>query len=68
MRLIPNWRYAIWRLWSVRVSIAAALVGLAAGLFAYMDEIPPLWFLCLQVALPVAAIIVRAIKQPKLDG
>jgi hypothetical protein len=65
MRLIPF--RVLWAFWSVKAMLAAALVGLAAGLFAYMDEIPPLWFLVLQVALPVAAIIVRAIKQPKLD-
>ncbi len=67
MRLIPNWRWALWRLWSVRVSIAAALNGAAMGLMAFMGVIPPWWFFGLSVALPVLAIVVRAIKQPKLD-
>jgi hypothetical protein len=66
MKLIPQ--RILWAFWSVRVTVATALVGLAAGLFAYMDEIPPVWFLILQVALPVLAIVVRAIKQPRLDA
>lgn len=64
---IPGWKQIRWKLWSVRVMLATALVGLAAGLYSFMEAIPPWWFLCLQVGLPVAAIYVRGIKQPRLD-
>lgn len=67
MTLLPNWRRVWWRLWSVRIMLATVLNGLAMGIFAFVDVLPPWEFLALSVALPAAGIAVRMIKQPRLD-
>lgn len=69
MTRIPRWKEIRFKFWSVRIMLAAFFNGLAMGIFAFVDTIPPWYFLALSVSLPLAAIWARSIKQPKVtDG
>jgi hypothetical protein len=64
MRLIPHARTACRRLWSIRLALLAALIqGAAMFWVAFEDSMPPLWFFAVGVALTVAVVPARLIRQ-----
>jgi hypothetical protein len=61
MKLIQDWRDALNRLWSVRIAIFTALLGVADPILAlFQAQIPPFVFSCLAAAIIVA----RVLQQP----
>ncbi len=65
MRLIPNWKTELHRLWSSRLAIYLGILnGLALGIAALVDVINPWLFIGINVLAYVAIAVVRIIKQP----
>lgn len=65
MKLIPNWRAELRRLWSIRVGLFfGALNGAMLGLAAFINVIPPTWFLALNTLGWAVLIGARLLKQP----
>jgi hypothetical protein len=61
MKLIEGWRVEINRLWSIRVAIFAALLGVADPILAlFQAQVPPLVYSLLCAAI----IIARVLQQP----
>jgi hypothetical protein len=66
-RLIDDWRTEIKRLWSIRVQIiSAAVAGLYAAWPAFQDKLPPGKFAAAMVALGVAGVLLRLLKQRRV--
>lgn len=60
MKLIDDWRVKLNKLWSVRVAIFSALLGVADQIlaaFAETSHMPPLVYALLTVAIVVARFI-----------
>ncbi len=72
MRMIPNWRTELHRLWSSRLAIyLGVLNGLALGIAALVDWLNPWLFIGLNVLTYAAIAVLRIIKQPEpkeIDG
>jgi hypothetical protein len=72
LRLIDNWKMKVVRFWSMRVAIGGAVFwGAVAGMYlvwpAFADALP-LWFYAVGgVAMSVALVIARIIKQPGIE-
>jgi hypothetical protein len=61
MKLIQGWRDALNRLWSVRIAIFTALLGVADPILAlFQAQVPPLVYSVLCAAI----IIARVLQQP----
>ncbi len=66
MRLIPNWKTELHRLWSARLAIYLSILnGLALGLAALIDVVKPWIFIALNVVAYAAIAVLRIIKQPE---
>lgn len=66
MTPIPGWRKLWWRLWSVKLSLLAALLsGLEVAFAVYVNGQPPV-FAAVAMILSVSAAVARCIAQPKL--
>jgi hypothetical protein len=66
--LIPHARRAFRRLWSIRLALLASFFqGAAMFWVAFEDSMPPLWFFAVGVALTVAVVPARLIKQRDVD-
>lgn len=64
MKLVADWKRVARRAWSVKFSLlATALTGVAAALPAFMDRVPPTWFLLLCTIVPLAAAVARLVAQ-----
>lgn len=65
MKLIDDWRREVMRLWTIRWSIAVAiLTGLGLVWFAF-EGVVPLWaFAAIGIAAPVLNVVIRLLKQP----
>jgi len=64
MKLIDDWRALAPRLWSIRLAIFSALLGVAElGLPLFHDFIPPKVFGTLSVLVALAAAGARLVKQ-----
>lgn len=70
MTLIEDWKKKFPKLWSVRLAILSAVLGvLEMTLPMFQTLIPPLTFGILSVVTGIAAAVARLIAQPKLrDG
>lgn len=78
MRLIENWKYVLFRSWSVWAGVIAAILGGAAtSLYFYTVTLPypPMWLIVLNGVLPAAAGIagalvplLRVTKQKNISG
>jgi hypothetical protein len=67
MRLIPHARRVWRRLWSIRLAmLAAGVQGCAMFWVAFEDTFPPVWFFGVGVALTVAVVPARLIKQRRV--
>ena len=67
MQLIDDWKKLAPRLWSVRLSLLAALAsGIEAGISLYLDQRP--WAAIVAGLVSVGAAIARLIAQPKLHA
>lgn len=55
MKLIPNWRVELNKLWSIRAALFMTLVGVADQILgAFMDHLPPVVYSVLAVLIGVA--------------
>ena len=68
MRLLPDWK-RIWRkAWSVRLTLAAAVLSSAEAAWqTYTTGQPPL-IVCITAAVSVAAALARIVAQDKTMG
>ena len=67
MRIKSNWRDILRRAWSVRFMVLAAVFdGLAAVWFVMVDTVPTASFMMIGVALNVAGVLARIVKQEGL--
>jgi hypothetical protein len=65
MRLIDDWQREIRRLWSFRLAIFfAALNGASAVIIAFVDVIPPVPLLLINMTLNMVLAVARITKQP----
>ena len=68
MKLIPHARRIAHRLWSVRVALLAAFFqGAAMFWIAFEGALPPLWFFGIGVALTIAVVPARLLRQDDVD-
>lgn len=65
MKLIHHWRMQLNKLWSVRIAIFSAILGVADQLLAAFQSSLPAWVYAL---LFVTIIVARIVDQPKLHG
>ncbi len=69
MKLIHDWRSALNRLWSVRIAIFAALLGVADPILAlFQAHIPPLVFSFLCALIIVARVMQQPDPEATLPG
>ena len=67
LRLIPQWRREVKRLWSIRAAIFWGCVVALPGLFpALMDHMEPITFIVVGTLLTAVSIAVRLLKQKEL--
>lgn len=67
MTLIDDWKQKFPKLWSVRLALLSALLGVAElTLPLFQSFIPPMTFAVLSVAASLAAAIARIVAQPAL--
>lgn len=58
MKLIENWRSELNRLWTVRVALVSALLGVADQILSvFQSSIPPVVYSMLFVGIVVARVI-----------
>ena len=68
MKLVPDARRSFWRAWSVRASLAIALInGFLVGFAVFDDMVPPYWFLAVNVAGPLVIVLLRLLDQGIAD-
>lgn len=66
MKLIPDWRTLWHRLWSVRLSLLAALLSaIEVGVQTWLEGRPPLLMIGVMV-MSLGASVARIVAQPKL--
>ena len=67
MRLIPDFKSKFPKLWSVRLGVVAGLLsGVEVVLPFFESSMPRGWFALASFFFTVAAVVARAIAQPKL--
>lgn len=72
MRPIPQvkkygWVGALWKIWSARwLVILTIMNGAMVGLAAFIDVVPPHWFLMLNIVGPLLILGLRMTKQEEL--
>lgn len=67
MNLIEDWQSLWHKLWSVRLALLSALLGvLELTLPHFQSFIPPMWFGVLSVIVGVAAAVARLVQQTTL--
>ena len=67
MTLIDDWKQKFPKLWSVRLALLSALLGVAElTLPLFQSFIPPMTFAVLSVSASLAAAIARIVAQPAL--
>ena len=68
MKLVPHAKRILWRAWSVRASLALAVInGFLVGFAAFVDIVPPEWFLGVNVIGPVLVVFLRLLDQGLAD-
>ena len=68
MKLVPHAKRIFWRAWSVRASLALAIInGFLVGFAAFVDIVPPEWFLAINVIGPVLVVFLRLLDQGLAD-
>lgn len=68
MKLVPHAKLIFWRAWSVRASLALAVInGFLVGFAAFVDIVPPEWFLAVNVIGPVLVVFLRLLDQGLAD-
>ncbi len=61
MKLIENWREELNRLWSVRVAILTALLGVADQILSVFGaQLPPVVYSILAVMIALARVVQQA--------
>jgi uncharacterized membrane protein HdeD (DUF308 family) len=67
MKLIDGWKAKFPKLWSVRLAILSAILGVAElTLPLFQTFIPPMTFAVLSVVASLAAAVARIVAQPSL--
>lgn len=67
MKLIPDWRVKLRKLWSIRlILLSAGLGALETALPVFTDKVPAGIFAVLSVVVGIAAAAARLVAQPKL--
>jgi hypothetical protein len=69
MKLYADWKNLVIHAWSVRFALlTAALNGMFIAIPAFMGIIEPRLFAAVTVALSIAVVISRLVRQPKTLG
>lgn len=69
MKLIDDWKQKFPKLWSVRLALLSALLGVAEmTLPLFQTFVPPMTFALLSVAASLSAAVARIVAQPALHA
>jgi polyferredoxin len=68
MKLVPNAGRILWHAWSVRASLAIALInGFLVGFSVFADIVPAYWFLAVNMIGPIVVVLLRLVDQGLAD-
>lgn len=68
VKLIDDWKQKFPKLWSVRLSLLAALASAIEAGFTYYAHGKPGTFAIIAGLISLGAAVARIVAQPKLDG
>lgn len=68
MKLIDGWQAKLPKLWSVRLSLIAALASSVEVGFGFWANGKPSWVAIAAVVVSLAAAAARIVAQPKVSG